>query len=331
MDIDALAISRSKEWERLDELAAARDLSGNATDELIARYRAASADLADMKTSAGRTPTSDRLSTLLARARMRLTGVKENPITFTTRFFVAQLPAAFYRLRWVTLAIALAFIAVATIVAFWVSGDESTIAALGPAYQLQQYAEESFTGYYSENPAAEFAGMVWTNNAWISAQAVLFGFTGVWPIYIFVQNAVAVGTAGAIMLAYDRGDVFILHLLPHGLLELTCVFVAIAAGLMIFWAIVVPGRRKRIDAIAEEGRSLATVAVGLFLWLGVAGAVEGFVTGQSWPWPLKIGIGVLALGLFLTYMLVLGKKAYRAGNTGDVTEYEAGTKALYAG
>jgi hypothetical protein len=67
------------------------------------------------------------------------------------------------------------------------------------------------------------------------------------------------------------------------------------------------------------------------LWLAVAGAIEGFVTAQPWPWPVKIGIGALALALFLVYMIVIGGRAHRRGETGDLTEYETGTPTLVAG
>jgi uncharacterized membrane protein SpoIIM required for sporulation len=172
---------------------------------------------------------------------------------------------------------------------------------------------------------------VWTNNAWIAAQCVLFGVTGFWPIMVLVQNAVGVGTAAAVMAAFDRIDVFFLYILPHGMLELTCIFVAGAAGLRIFWAWVVPGARGRGESLATEGRSLATVAIGLVLALGVAGLIEGFVTGQPWPWPVKIGIGATALALFVVYIVVVGGRAHRRGETGDLTEYEAGTPTLVAG
>jgi hypothetical protein len=115
------------------------------------------------------------------------------------------------------------------------------------------------------------------------------------------------------------------------LLELTCIFVAGAAGLHIFWAWVAPGARSRGEALAQEGRSLATVAIGLVLALALSGVVEGFVTPQPWPWPVKIGLGALALGVFLFYMLVVGHRAHRRGETGDLTEYEAGTPRLVAG
>src|SRR6478752_9340773 len=178
MDLDALSAARQEEWARLDELSRSRRLSGREVDELVTRYRAASADFADIKTSAGRTPHGDHVSTMLARARLRLTGGPENVLRQIPRFFVLQLPAALYRVRWTTLVIAVAFLIVVTTVALWVSGDPALVASLGSRAQLEDYAENKFTDYYSENPAAVFAGTVWTNNAWIAAQCVLFGITG---------------------------------------------------------------------------------------------------------------------------------------------------------
>jgi uncharacterized membrane protein SpoIIM required for sporulation len=331
VDLDALTTARRAEWARLDELSRRRRLTGEEVDELVARYQAASADLADIKTSAGRTPQGDHVSTILSRARLALTGAPENVLRLLPRFFLHQLPAALYRVRWTTLVIALSFIAIVAVSGAWISGDPALIATLGPEAQLERYAEHEFTDYYTENPAAVFAGMVWTNNAWIAAQAVLFGVTGIYPLYILVQNAAGLGVAAAVMTAHERLDVMILYILPHGLLEMTCIFVAGAAGLHTFWAWVAPGARARSAALAAEGRALATVAIGLVFALALAGTVEGFVTGQPWPWWLKIGTGALALGVLLFWMLVLGRRAARAGESGDLTEYEAGTPTLVAG
>ncbi len=331
MDLDALTAARRDEWARLDELGRRRHLSGAEVDELVTRYRSASADLADIKSSAGRTAQGDHVSILLARIRLRLTGVRGNVLAQLPRFFLLQLPAALYRVRWMTLAVTLTFLLVTTLVAVWISGDPAAVAALGERSELQDYADERFVDYYRENPNAIFAGTVWTNNAWIAAQCVMFGVTGVWPVAVMLQNAVGVGQSAAIMIAFDRADAFFQFILPHGLLELTCIFVAGAAGLQIFWAWVAPGRRTRAAALAAAGRSLATVAVGLVFALALSGLVEGFVTPREWPWQIKIAIGAAALGVFLFYMLVVGGRAARAGETGDLTEYEAGTPTLTAG
>lgn len=330
MDADALTDARRAEWERLDELSRAR-LDGAGVDELIVRYRAASADLAELKTSVGETPQGRYLSTILVRARLRLTGASDSVLTQTARFFRRQLPAALYRLRWTTLVIAVAFVAIAVGTAAWISADPALLATLGPPDALEQYADESFTGYYTENPAAVFMGMVWTNNAWIAMQCVLFGVTGIWPVYMIVQNAMGLGVSGAVMAAHDKADVMVLYILPHGMLELTCIFVAAAAGLHLFWAWVAPGHRTRAEALAEQGRALATVAIGLVFALFLAGLVEGFVTGWALPWPVKIGIGAAALAVFLVYMLLVGRRAHREGESGDLVEYEAGTPRLVTG
>lgn len=330
VDADALTDARRAEWARLDELSRAR-LDGAGVDELIIRYRAASADLAELKTSVGDSPQGAHLSTMLVRARLRLTGATDSILTQISRFFVLQLPAALYRLRWTTLVIALAFIAIAVGTAAWISSDPELVATLGPPELLAQYADESFTGYYTENPAAVFMGMVWTNNAWLAMQCVLFGITGLWPIYIMVENAKGLGTSGAVMAAHDQADVMVLYILPHGMLEMTCLFVAAAGGLHLFWSWVAPGNRSRGESLAAEGRALATVSLGLVFALFLAGLVEGFVTGWALPWPVKIGIGAAALAVFLIYMLVIGGRAYRRGETGDLVEYEAGTPRLVAG
>jgi uncharacterized membrane protein SpoIIM required for sporulation len=134
-----------------------------------------------------------------------------------------------------------------------------------------------------------------------------------------------------VLFSYGEGDTFFLYILPHGLLELTAVFVAAAGGLRIFWAWIAPGPRTRGQALAEDARALFTVAIGLVLVLLVSGIIEGFVTRQPWHPAIKIGIGVLALAGFLAYMLVLGRRAVRSGETGDLVEFEAGARRLVAG
>ena len=83
--------------------------------------------------------------------------------------------------------------------------------------------------------------------------------------------------------------------------------------------------------LATPPTPLATVAIGLVFALALSGLVEGFVTPQTWPWQVKIALGAAALAVFLVYMLVVGRRAVRLGETGDLTEYEAGTPTLVAG
>ncbi|TFD32337.1 stage II sporulation protein M [Cryobacterium sp. TMT1-19] len=330
MDLDAYSAAHRAEWDRLAELGSQRRLSGAQADELIERYQSGATQLSAIKSTAGSTLEGDRLSVALSRARLRFTGASANVVSQIPSFFVLQLPAALYRLRWLTLAVGVVTIVVAGLYGFWISGNPEALAAVGSDAELQKLVNEDFVNYYSENPAASFTGLVWTNNAWIAAQAIAFGILGVYVPYIVLQNAQNVGITAAVMFAYGKGDVFFLYIAPHGMLELTAIFVAAAGGLRIFWAWIAPGARTRAQALAEDARALSTVAIGLVFVLFVSGVIEGFVTPAPWPWPVKIGIGAAALLAFLTYMLVLGRRAVRAGETGDLAEFEAGSTRIYA-
>ncbi|PRY68932.1 putative membrane protein SpoIIM required for sporulation [Glaciihabitans tibetensis] len=331
MDLDAYSAAHREEWDRLASLASRRRFSGAESDELIERYQAGATELSAMTTTLGQSVQGDRLSLSLSRARLRFTGASTNALAQLPRFFAYQLPAALYRVRWVSLAATVAFFVIAFAYGAWLSANPELLLNFGSAEQLETYADTQFIGYYSDNPEASFAGQVWTNNAWIAAQCIAFGVTAVWAPYMIVQNALGIGQSGAIMNEYGRLDQFFLYLAPHGQLELYCIFVAAAAGMMIAWSWIAPGARTRGQALAEDGRALFTIVVGLAVALLVSGIIEGYVTRQDWPWPIKIGIGSLALAAFVGYQWVLGGRAAKAGETGDLDEFESGARRLVAG
>ena len=328
MDLDAYSAANAAEWDRLARLAERRGIDGTAADELIEHYQAGSTHLSMIRTTVGSSPQSDALSLALWRARQRFTGTAPNPLRQLTVLFVHQLPAALYRLRWLTIAITLATVLIGLVFAVWYSSDPRVFATLGPRSALQHYAEQSFVGYYSESSEAGFTGQVWTNNAWLAAQCIMFGITGLWvPVVLFTTGR-DLGISAAIMNEFGRLDHFFLYIAPHGQLELYSIFLAAAAGLMIFWSWISPGARTRRQALAEDGRAFFTVVVGVLLTLLISGIIEGFVTRQDWPWVIKIGIGTVALAVVLVYQWVVGGRAYRAGQTGDLGEFDAGARQI---
>ncbi len=332
MDLDAYAAAHGAEWDRLAQLARNRRPAGPEADELIERYQTGAAQLATIRTTVGGSAQGEHLSLALWRARLLFTGVRRNPLRALTLFVAVQLPAALYRIRWLTLAIALATVLIAAAYFVWLSTDARAFAALGVPSDLERYAEEDFVGYYSEYSEAGFAAQVWTNNAWIAAQCVMFGILGIWVPYVIFSNAQGLGISAAVMNHFDRLDQFFLYISPHGQLELYAIFLAAAAGLMIFWSWIAPGARTRAQALAQalaqDGRAFFTIVVGMVVALLVSGIIEGFVTRQDWPWPLKIGIGTVALAAFLVYQWGLGRRAARAGESGDLDEFETGARRI---
>ncbi|RRD24439.1 stage II sporulation protein M [Actinomyces bowdenii] len=331
MDVDAFSAAHRDQWDRLDQLVSRRRLSGQEADELVALYRSCARHLSRVRTTAPDPQLAADLSRRLASARGRLTGTRELSLGDAMRFLSTTMPAALYRIRWWTIGVTMAEIAIAVIVGVWTLRTPEAMSALGTPQELEQYASKSFEAYYSTYEAPDFAAQVWTNNARIAALCVASGITGVLPLYILFQNAALLGSAGAVMADHGAFPQFLALISPHGLLELTCVFIAGAAGLRLFWTLLVPGPRSRGAALAAEGRALITVAVFLTGALALAGLIEAFVTPAPMPWAVKITIGVLALAALWAYTLLLGRRAAARGHTGDLGEEEAGYTLPEAG
>lgn len=320
MDLEAFVAAHAPEWERMDALARrSRRLNGAEADELVSLYRRASTHLSMIRSSAPDPALLGRLSRQVAAARVSITGTRSTGMPEIVRFITVTFPAAVYvnRRWWVITAVVWAL--VATAITWWVAVNPSVQASIAAPEDIRQLVEEDFENYYSENPATSFAARVWTNNAWVAAACLLLGvFLGLPVVYILFQNALNIAVSAGLMAAAGRLDVFFGLITPHGLLELTAVFVAAGAGLRLGWTVVDPGARTRADALAIAGRSAVGIAIGLVGVLLVSGVIEAFVTPSGLPTWARIGIGVLAEVAFLGYVWVLGGRAARSGEVGDV-------------
>jgi uncharacterized membrane protein SpoIIM required for sporulation len=325
VDLDAYVGAHRHDWDRLESLvgraSSPRRLHGSEVDELVELYQRTATHLSVVQ-SAGRDPALvARLSTLVARARSVVAGGRQALWRDVVRFLKVDFPAVCYRTRWWWTGAAAGFLAVAFGLGAFIANSPEAQLAVAPPDVVQQLVQEDFENYYSSAPAQDFAAQVFTNNAYVAAQAILFGvLLGVPVLYVLFLNAANVGVAGGLMVANGRGDLFFGLILPHGLLELTAVFVACGLGLKLGWTVVDPGARTRSRALAEEGRALVTGALGLALVLFVSGLVEAFVTPSGLPTWARIGIGVVVLVLFLLWVFVPGRRAVRAGLTGDLTD-----------
>ncbi|MER5477181.1 stage II sporulation protein M [Streptomyces sp. NPDC002734] len=324
MDLDVFVATHRAEWDRLEALLnRRRRLTGTEVDELVALYQRAATHLSVVRSSAPDPRITGRLSQLVARARSRVTGTRKGSWKDVARFLGQGFPAAVYRSRrwWVPTAVL--SIAVGALLAWWVATHPEVQAILGSDEDLREMTRPGgqYENYYSSHPAASFAAQVWTNNAQAAALCLITGvFLGLPVLYVLYLNMLNLGIGVGLMADAGRLELFLGLLLPHGLIELTAVFVAAGTGLKLGWTVIDPGPRTRRTALAEEGRAALAMAIGLALVLFVAGAIEGFVTPSGLPTWARVGIGVVVELAFLTYVWVLGGRAVRAGETGDVEE-----------
>jgi uncharacterized membrane protein SpoIIM required for sporulation len=322
VDVDAFVATHQAEWERLDQLVARRrHLSGAQVDELVATYQRAATQLSELR-SAGQDPALvGRMSTRVARARAAVTGAHASSWRSMARFAQVSFPVMAYRLRWWWLATAAGSLLVAFLLGAWIAKSPGVQASLLSRSAAAQLVNHDFRHYYSQYAATSFAANVWTNNVWVAAITLISGILlGLPTLLLLFLNSANIGVDGGLMVAHGKTAEFFGLILPHGMLELSAVFLAAAAGLRLGWTVIDPGSRPRAQALAEEGRATVAIALGLIVVLLVSGLIEAFVTPSPLPTWARILIGVTAAAAFIGYVLGFGRRAAQAGLSPDIAE-----------
>jgi uncharacterized membrane protein SpoIIM required for sporulation len=336
MDVDVFIATHQGEWARLERLVKKsrrpRRMSGDDVDELVVLYQRVATHLSIVQTRSPDPVLVARLSRMVADARAAVAGTHAPAWRDFTRFFVVTFPVAVYRTRnwWVPTAIV--SLAVAAGFGWWIASHADVQRGLLPAASVRALTGSEFVQYYHAAPAHDFATQVWTNNVWVAAATLVGGlFLGLPTIYALFVNMLNLGVDGGYMVAAGKTGLFFGLIAPHGILELTAVFVAAGTGLRLGWTLIDPGPRRRADALAVEVRSAVTITLGLIVVLAVSGAIEAFVTPSGLPTWARVAIGVVAEACFLSYVWLLGRRGVGAGETGDLELEARGDLAEVAG
>ncbi|MET9923064.1 stage II sporulation protein M [Streptomyces sp. NPDC059605] len=326
MDLDVFVTAHRAEWDRLDQLLRrGRRLTGTEADELVELYQRTATHLSLLQSSAPDPMLTARLTQLVARARSTVTGTRRASWRDVTRFLTAGFPAAVYRSRHWWIPTAVLSTVLAAVIGWWIGTHPEVQSAIAAPDDLRRLTSPGgeYETYYSSHPAASFAAQVWTNNAQAAAMCLVLGaFLCVPVIWILFINVLNLGVGIGLMSSAGRLDTFMGLILPHGLLELTAVFVAAGTGLRLGWTVIDPGPHTRRSALAQQGRAAIGMAIGLALVLFVSGVIEGFVTPSGLPTWGRVAIGIVAELAFLAYVYILGGRAARAGESGDIEAAE---------
>jgi uncharacterized membrane protein SpoIIM required for sporulation len=319
VDLDAFVAEHAGEWRRLDQLSRRRRPSVAEADELISLYQRAATHLSIVRSRAPDPALVTRLSGLVLQARGAVTGGRAFSWMTVWRFISEGFPLAVYRSwRW-WLGVCLGFSIFAGVLMWYIASHPAAAAAFLSPGQIDELVNSSFAGYYTRYQPQNFALHVWTNNAWLAAQCLAAGVLILPVLYLLATNALNLGVVGGIMIGHGRAALFFGLIAPHGLLELTAVFVAAGFGLRIGWAWIAPGRyRTRARALAETARQGMVVALGLVPVLLVSGLLEAFVTPSGLPVPIRAGLGIAAEIAFLSYVMIRGTRAAVAGLSADL-------------
>ncbi len=314
MNLDAFVAERRPTWAELDELVRrARGRPERLGPAGIRRlgllYRGAVADLARTRRSAPGDPVVRALEELVNRARATIyAGVSERHGSS-----LRYLGGGYWReIRALWRPVALAWLLTVGSVGLalaWALHDPGAAAGLVPGSLAGGGSGPDQAIGLGAGQAAALSVSIFTHNIGVSVAAFASGILlGIGPALFLLYNGVVLGAVVGIASSTGHTAEVIELIVPHGLLEISCIVVCGAAGMRMGWAIVEPGYRARRDALSEEARRAVLLVVTTALFLVVAGLIEGFITPHRLPLAAALAVGLGAAAPYWAAVAWLGHR-----------------------
>ena len=314
MRAEEFVASRREDWNRLENLIA-RGSAGRLNPlhpmqvlTLAALYRRATADLARAQRDWPDEPVRRYLNGLVARGHGVVYRRGGDAWGRARTFYTHTLPQT-YRGAWPYLLASAALLFGPAIIAFFVVlANPDAAYGIAPADLIDKVHHHELWTHIPPDERIQAAGAIMTNNIGVVFLAFAFGVVfGLPVIWVMITNGISLGGLFGLTQAYGLGGGLFDFVIAHGVLELSIV-VAIGGGsLLMGWALVSPGNRKRSDALVIATGRAFTLVLGLAPLLVVAGIIEGNISPSDAPFAAKLLIGLSTGSLLYAYLLLAGR------------------------
>ncbi len=317
MPTDRFINERKNAWERLEDLlglldrSSLRRLHREEVRELGRIYRRTASDLAIARAESRDPRLINYLNSLVIRAHGRIYRADAQGSRRIMNFFTRDFPQTFRRTwRYTTLAFAVfAIFAVIGFAGTWHDQDFSELMGVPPAFRERNI--ETKTHWWEElnDSNQEGASRILTNNIRVTFYAFAFGaMFGVGTLFYMGYNGAMIASVVALTYRGGFGNDLITFMAAHGVIELSCIFIAGGAGLLIGSALLLPGNLSRADALKSHGMEGIRLMLGVVPLLVLAGIIEGFISPAEIRPKIKFGIAALTGIALYSYLLLAGRE-----------------------
>ncbi len=309
---------RKNNWERLEDLlsiletSSLRGLSRLEVREFGELYRRAASDLAIARAETRDPKLVNYLNSLVIRAHGKIYRAEGQGAHLVWNFFAKDFPQAFRR-NWKFIALAFGVFTLFGIASFILCYNDLKFADSLGLTQIQYAAQSGEKWWLGLNEANQIgSSQILTNNILVSLMAFAYGaFFGIGTIYVLIMNGLSIG--GVLGVCYKVnpafGDALVTFMVGHGVIELSCIFIAAGAGMLIGYALINPGDLTRSEALKKNGLEAVRLAIGCACLLVVAGIIEGFLSPSALPSFIKFGTGILTGIAMYSYLFLVGRDA----------------------
>jgi uncharacterized membrane protein SpoIIM required for sporulation len=313
---DRFISQRKNAWQRLEELlalldhASLRRLRREEVRELGRIYRRTASDLAIARAESRDPRLVNYLNSLVIRAHGRIYRADSQGGKTIRNFFVRDLPQTFRRTwRYTALSFAVFFLFGAlSFTATRLDPEFSELVGVSPTFR-ELYIETKTPWWERLNESnQEGASMIMTNNIQVTIYTFAFGaMLGVGTLFFLAYNGANIASVLALTYQAGFGNDLVTFMVAHGVIELSCIFIAGGAGLLIGSALIMPGDLSRSDALKTNGMEAVRLMLGVALLLVIAGTIEGFISPAAIDPRIKIAIASLTGIALYAYLIFAGR------------------------
>ena len=317
MPTDKFINQRKNAWQRLEELlnlldsASLRRLNREEVRELGRIYRRTASDLAIARAESRDPRLVNYLNSLVIRAHGRIYRAEAQAGKHISNYFARELPRSFRRTwRYTLLSFSVfAIFAAFSFVATKFDPEFSELVGVPPAFR-ENTIETRTHWWESLNEEGNQIGAanIMQNNIRVTIMVFAFGaLLGLGTIYYLAFNGAFIASVLALTYQAGFGNDLVTFMVGHGVVELSCIFIAGGAGLLIGSAMIMPGDLSRADALKSRGMEAVRLMIGVALLLVLAGTIEGFISPAPINPKIKYGIGAITGVAMYSYLLFVGR------------------------
>jgi uncharacterized membrane protein SpoIIM required for sporulation len=312
LNLDRFHATRGARWAELEELVKRAGgkperLGPDGVRRIGRLYRAVAADLALARRSFPGDPVVPRLERLTVSARQAVYAERASRLS-PVRFFARDYWVRVRERPGLLLVAAALMIVPGLLGGLWAGEDPGAAIGLVPEEFLGTVESPGGDRGLTGEESGVFSSSVFTNNIQVAFTALAAGIAaGVGTVLVLLYNGLILGVVFGLTIENGQGLPLVEQVASHGLLELSCIIVAAAAGLRIGEAILRPGRRRRGDALVDEARGAVETVLGTAPWLVLAGFVEGYVSPSGIGWVGATAVGAGLAGVFWALVVVRGR------------------------
>jgi len=309
-------------WQRLEQLLQLLDrmtlrrLHREEVRELGRIYRRTASDLAIARAESRDPRLVNYLNSLVIRAHGRIYRADAQGGRRIHDFLTRDFPLSFRR-TWRYTATAFGIFLLFSLIAFFGTRhdpDFSEFAGISPFFR--EVVINNRTHWWEHLNEANQIGssQIFTNNIRVTFYAFALGaMFGVGTLYVLAFNGAMFGAVIALTYRAGFGNDLLTFVIGHGVIELSCIFIAGGAGLLIGTALLMPGDLSRGDALKSRGMEAVRLIVGCVPLLVVAGIIEGFISPAPINSMIKFTIGALTGVALYSYLLLAGREPVEQG------------------